>query len=191
MVERPEDYRWSSYRATAGLEPAPEWLDVRAALDAFAPDTKLAMTFYRDFVAQKVGSEEKLWSKVINGIFLGSATWARAMRKKVESKPRSSDHPKAQRAIGRPRMNAVIEAVGKSAGESASAIRAKRGGKLRRLAAWIGWHEGWVTLRAIAASLRLRSEGHISNLIRRCEIEFSSDRNLLGMLDGALAILRA
>jgi hypothetical protein len=26
MVERPEDYRWSSYRATAGLEPAPEWL---------------------------------------------------------------------------------------------------------------------------------------------------------------------
>src|SRR6266567_1165722 len=35
MVERPEDYRWSSYRATAGLEAAPEWLDVDAALAPF------------------------------------------------------------------------------------------------------------------------------------------------------------
>jgi len=38
---------------------------------------------------------------------------------------------------------------------------------LRRLVAWIGWHEGLITLRSIAASLRLRSEGHISNLIKR------------------------
>lgn len=29
---------------------------------------------------------------------------------------------------------------------------------LRALAAWIGWHEGLVTLRSIAASLQLRSE---------------------------------
>ncbi|MEO8034441.1 MAG: hypothetical protein ABI837_08400 [Acidobacteriota bacterium] len=28
MVKRPEDYRWSSYRATAGLEKAPEWLAI-------------------------------------------------------------------------------------------------------------------------------------------------------------------
>src|SRR5215213_7818881 len=25
MVTRPEDYRWSSYQATAGLESAPDW----------------------------------------------------------------------------------------------------------------------------------------------------------------------
>jgi REP element-mobilizing transposase RayT len=191
MVERPEDYRWSSHRATAGIDPVPEWLDVKAALDAFAPDAGLAVPCYRDFVAQKIGSEERLWSKVINGIFLGTAAWARSMRKKVESKPRSTDHPKAQRAIGRPRMHAVIEAVGKTGGESEAAIRATRGGSLRRLAAWIGWHEGLVTLRTIAASLRLRSEGHVSNLIRRCEMEFASDSKILGILDGALAILRA
>jgi putative transposase len=191
MVARPEDYRWSSYRATAGIDPVPEWLDLKAALDPFAPDADLAMTYYRDFVAQKISSEEPLWSKVINGIFLGSAAWSRAMRKKVESKPRSTDHPKAHRAVGRPKMHTVIEAVGKTAGESAAAIRAMRGGNLRRLAAWIGWHEGLVTLRTIAASLRLRSEGHVSNLIRRCEREFSSDRKLLGMLDHSLAMLRA
>ena len=61
---------------------------------------------------------------------------------------------------------------------------------MRRLVAWIGWHEGLVTLRSIAATLRLRSEGHVSNLIRRCEREFSRDASLLGQLDTALAELR-
>ena len=37
MVERPEDYRWSSYGATAGLVEAPEWLDVEQALSLSPP----------------------------------------------------------------------------------------------------------------------------------------------------------
>ena len=66
-----------------------------------------------------------------------------------------------------------------------------RGGPLRRLVAWIGWHEGLVTLRTIAASLRLRSEGHVSGLIRRCDREFATNGTLLGYLDQALAAVRS
>jgi hypothetical protein len=54
----------------------------------------------------------------------------------------------------------------------------------------IGWHEGLVTLRTIAAALRLRSEGHVSNLIRWCENEFRSDALLLRWHDVAVAALR-
>jgi hypothetical protein len=57
--------------------------------------------------------------------------------------------------------------------------------------AWLGWHEGLVTLRSIAASLRLRSEGHISNLIRRCEEIFGENATLLAHHDRAVAVLRA
>lgn len=190
MVERPEDYRWSSYRATAGLESAPDWLDLQAALSSFAPETELAQTYYREFVAQKIASDESLWDQLINGIYLGSESWAKSMRKWVESKPRSTDHPVRQRAIGRPKMDAVISAVAKVAGQTGTAIRQMRGGPLRRLAAWIGWNEGLLTLRSIAASLRLRSEGHISGLIARCERQFSFDRMLLDQLDAAIALLR-
>jgi REP element-mobilizing transposase RayT len=35
MVAHPGEYRWSSYRATAGSEAAPEWLDTSAALAPF------------------------------------------------------------------------------------------------------------------------------------------------------------
>ena len=191
MVARPEDYRWSSYRATAGLESAPEWLDTIAALTPFAPDTALAQSFYRDFVEQRVGSRERLWDKVVNGVYLGTETWRRKMRKFVESKPRSTDHPKAHRAVGRPKMNRVIAAVAKSTGETTKSIRTMRGSALRRLAAWIGWNEGLLTLRSIAASLRLRSEGYISGMIRRCEREFAFNQTLLGYMDTALATLRA
>lgn len=72
-------------------------------------------------------------------------------------------------------MHVVIAAVAKASGETPSSIRSQRGGVLKRLVSWIGWHEGLVTLRTIAASLRMRSEGHISNLIKRCEREFSRD----------------
>ena len=112
------------------------------------------------------------------------------MRKLVETKPRSTDHPRTQRAVGRPKMHLIVAAVAKAASVSGAAIRATRGGMLRRLTAWIGWHEGLVTLRSIAASLRLRSEGHISNLIKRCEREFGEERTLLSWLDAALVTLR-
>jgi putative transposase len=191
LAARPEAYRWSSYRATAGLESAPEWLDVNAALTPFAPDMQLAQTYYSEFVAAKIGSDECLWDNLINGMYLGDEQFAKKMRKAVEAKPRSTDHPKAQRAVGRPKMHEVVAAVARAAGVAASTIREARGGNLRRLVAWIGWHEGLVTLRMIAASLRLRSEGHISGLIRRCDQEFATDAMLLGYLDQVLPVVRA
>jgi REP element-mobilizing transposase RayT len=191
MVSGPEKYRWSSHRATAGLDDAPDWLDVNAALLPFAPDMGLAQSYYREFVAAKVGSDERLWDKLINGIYLGTEPWAKTVRKIVEMKPRSTDHPRLQRAVGRPKMHEVVSAVARAANVAASTIREVRGGCLRRLVAWFGWHEGLVTLRMIAASLRLRSEGHISGLIRRCDLEFATDPALLGYLDQVLAVVRA
>jgi putative transposase len=132
MVERPEDYGWSSYRATAGLESAPEWLDLQTALAPFVPQTELAQTYYRELVAQKVDSDERLWDQLINGIYPGREWWAKSMRRWVDSKPRSTDHPVRQRAIGRPKMHAVISAVAKVAGETGAAIRSMRSGALER-----------------------------------------------------------
>jgi putative transposase len=190
MVALPELYRWSSFCATAGLEPAPEWLDVAAALSYFGGDTPEGRKNYVEFVMIKLHSEESLWDRVINGIYFGSEEWAKKMRKRVESKLRSSDHPLKQRAIGRPKMHEIVTTVAKTAEVTTDDIQNTRGGLLRMLTAWIGWNEGLVTLRTIAASLRLRSEGHVFGLIRRCEREFASNPTLLSQLDQALLALR-
>lgn len=190
LVARPEEYRWSSHRSTAGLEPGDPWLDIDAILALFDTDQQNARRLYEEFVLAKVIHSERLWDEVINGMYLGSADWAKRMRKVVESQPRSTDHPKAHRAVGRPKMHEVVAAVARASSQTAAAIRS-RGSALRRLVAWIGWHEGLVTLRSIAAALRLRSEGHVSGMVRRCEREFSTNPVLLRYLDLALATLRA
>jgi putative transposase len=191
MCARPEEYRWSSYRATAGLEEAPDWLDVTAVHRLFGPDAATAEPLYREFVLAKIGCDDRLRDKLTNQFYLGSEEWLKKMRSQIETKPRSTDHPRTQPAAGRPKMHAIVSTVANVAGETAEAIRTTRGHILRSLVAWLGWHEGLVTLRSIAASLRLRSEGHISNLIRRCEEIFSENATLLAHHDRAVAVLRA
>ena len=191
MAARPEDYQWSSYRATAGLEAAPAWLDLTAVYAYFAPDRAAAQAMYTEYTLLKLDSQERLWDRAINGIYLGDEEWAKQMRTIVESQPRSTDHPLKQRAVGRPTVQKVIAAVAEVGAQATEIVRSRAGGSLRRLVAWLAWNEGLVTLRTIAAALRLRSEGYVSNLIRRCESELSTNDLQLARLDTAIAILRA
>jgi len=191
MVGRPEEYEWSSYRATAGLEASPEWLDVPAAVAWLGAEPADGQTAYRRFVLAAIGCEDRLWDKVTNAIYLGSERWTRQLRKLVESRPRSTDHPVTQRAVGRPSMPAIVKTVANVAEQLEEAIRPNSSAERRRLVAWIGWYEGLITLRGIAAGLRLRSEGYVSSLIRRCDQELATNSLLLSQLDGALAVLRA
>ena len=191
MVARPEDYRWSSFRATAGLEAAPPWLDVDAALAVFGEDRASAAPAYERFVLAHLDSDESLWDRVQHGIFLGSDEWIVQMREVVESKPRSNDHPKLQRSVGRPVMAKIVTTVSRISGVPIDEVRSIRSGRIRLLVAWLGWHEGLATLTSIAAALRLRSDGYVSNLIRRCEAEFTASRDFLPILDQATAALRS
>jgi putative transposase len=191
IVATPEEYRWSSYRATAGLDSAPAWLDLAAVYDHFDPDPAAAQMRYAAYVLASVDSRERLWDHAINGIYLGGEEWAKQMRRIVESRPRSTDHPVKQRAIGRPPVQKVVAAVAEAGAQAKELVRSREGGPLRRLVAWIAWNEGLETLRTIAAALRLRSEGYVSSLIRRCERELNTDRLLLARFDSAIALLRS
>jgi len=191
FVARPQEYRWSSYRATAGLEAAPPWLDLAAVYVQFDADPAAAQARYTEYVLARVDSRERLWDQAINGIYLGGEKWARQMRTVVESRPRSTDHPLKQRAVGRPSVQTVVAAVAEAGAQATELVRSRGGGPLRRLVAWLAWKEGLETLRTIAAALRLRSEGYVSSLIRRCERELNTDRLMLARFDAATALLRA
>jgi putative transposase len=115
VVDDPARYRWSSYRTTAGLTDAAQWFDREKALELFGHDVATAARGYAEFVGAAIGSRERLWDKAVHGIFLGTREWARRMRKRVESRIRSTDHPKTQRAVGRPAMHETIDAVARAA----------------------------------------------------------------------------
>jgi putative transposase len=59
LAATPEAWPWSSYRATAGLGPAPRWLYSRAVLARLGGDVH----DYRRFVAEGVRGEPRDWNK--------------------------------------------------------------------------------------------------------------------------------
>jgi len=187
MVERPEDYPWSSYRATVGLETAPAWLTTSWLLAQFSASPLR----YRNFVDAGVGLERSPWDDLQHQIFLGSAQWLERMRGWVESEARSVEIPRTQRCIARPGVETVIETVAEVMELDATDVTESRGGLARTLVAHFAFREGLVLLREIAGSLTLRSSGHISNLVRRAAEEIKQHRDVAAIAEQCLARLRA
>jgi REP element-mobilizing transposase RayT len=189
MVERPEEYRWSSYRATVGLEAPPAWLTIDWVLGQFGSEPKAAAVRYAEFVDAGVGIERSPWDDLVGQIFLGTADWIERMQALIDEEPRSEEHPRAQVHIARPTMEAVVDAVAKTFECTSAAVCTRAIPAARMLAAWLAWHEGLLRLRQIRAAFRLRSNGTISDLIRRCARELERDAVLRIAANACRALL--
>jgi len=190
MVDRPEQYRWSSYRATAGLEEPPPWLTTDWALTPFGIDLIAQQQGYREYVDKGAGIERSPLDDAIGQLFLGTEGWLAEMRVLVESKARSREHPAEQRYVGLPTVERIIEVVAEVFKDNADAIRNRRTGIERKLVSWLGCYEGVSRLCGIAEALRLRSTSRVSAMIAECERELGKDADLVDKLDRCREILR-
>ena len=190
MVERPEDYRWSSYRAMVGLEAAPKWLTTSWLLQRFGGSLEEQRAEYRKFVDAGVGLERSPWDDLKHQIYLGTEAWVEKMRALVESEERSEEHPKTQRFIARPSVEKVIATVAEVIEVPVEEIIGKRGAFGRTIVAHLAFHEGLTRLHDIAHSLTLRSSGHISNLVRRCKERIRQQKDVAEVIAECLSRLR-
>jgi hypothetical protein len=86
-------------------------------------------------------------------------------------------------------MARIVDAVAGALRISARDIRESHGGAARMLVAWLGWFEGLHRLRSIAAALRLRSSGRVSDLVTEAERALRGDPELRRLVDLACATL--
>ena len=177
MVGSPGEYRWSSYRATAGIEEAPEWL-ATAELVPYFGDAGRWRENYIEYVTDEVGTADPIWRGLRRRVFLGTEQWLRSMRKMIDIAWRHVEIPHDQRAAGRPSMGRVINAVAESMKVRPKEIRRGRGGLARMIAAWLGVYEGRRRLRVIARTLHLRSCSRITQLAAECEKLLRMDKRL-------------
>ena len=189
LVKNPSDWKWSSYRAKIGLEPAPDWLSVEPGLSRFGSNLERARANYRQFVetCEPVPSP---WEKLVGQVFLGGPEFIAKVRERIEREQRSVEHPKSQRHVGRPRMPRIVKVVARQHRVTPATIRRNRGGDLRAIAANLGWHEGKLMLREIADSLGLRSVGHVSSMIRRCDEQAARDPDFAKRVGRCSALIR-
>src|SRR5260221_1176697 len=190
MVDRPEKYQWSSYRATAGYETAPPWLTTDWTLASFGRDLATQESAYRQFVDDGAGITRSPFEDAVGKLFLGGAAWVEKMQVLVESQPRSREYSVAQRFAGPPSVPTIIEVVAEACQKREEEIRTGHRGTARKVVAWLGCYEGMRRLCGIAEALGLRSTSRVSGMIAECDRGLKETGSLCTVVDRCLDLLR-
>lgn len=100
MVAEVNEWPWSSYRATVGDVPRPEWLATGWLLGQFGRTARVAVPRYIDFVRAGVGLPS-LWDNLQGQMLLGSEAFVDRMRDRLpggdlREVPRAQRRPMAQ-----------------------------------------------------------------------------------------------
>lgn len=96
MVRSAQEWRWSSYLATAGYEENAPCLTTDGVLAGFAKTKKVAQQRYRDFVEQGKARPSP-WQHLKNQIYLGDDGFVNDMQGKLNPNQSLKDIPKKQK----------------------------------------------------------------------------------------------
>jgi putative transposase len=141
MARSSKDWPWSSYRATAGLEPPASFLTTEWVLAQFGGTRSKAQRSYRRFVS--AGRGIRVWEGLRGQIYFGSDRFI------AQHSPRGGEAfreiPRVQRLVSRPPIEDIFEA----ASEECAVVTAYReyGYRLKEIAEFLGVHYSTVSRR--------------------------------------------
>jgi len=107
MVEKPDEYKWSSYLATAGKEKPLPILTTDWILMHFGKRKKKACENYIKFVYDGIG-EQGPWDEVKAGIYLGDAQFIQGIEARMDQDLVSREVPLIQRKASRPTLDELF-----------------------------------------------------------------------------------
>lgn len=166
MVKSAKDWRWSSYRATAGQIKGPKWLDIRSVLELFGTEPKVASQRYRRFVSEGKGVSSP-WQSVKGQIFLGSEAFLTEMQRRLHGQP-TANVPKQQTQPTRLERSEVLRRVSEAYRIEQNAILARTHPDAYHCAAWLLRRAANLPLRQVAALFGV-SPSRISHIQRQRE----------------------
>lgn len=137
-------FKWSSYRATAGVVEPPAFLHTDWILSQFAKRPKIAQQKYKDYIKEGRKAENPLDS-VKGQILLGSQEFIEQMTVSFLTKGRrKEDVPKWQRHIKRPPIEEVFKGIDsksdKQRNKKIKEAHAKYGYTLKDIGKALGMH---------------------------------------------------
>jgi REP element-mobilizing transposase RayT len=130
-------WRWSSYRATAGLAPVPEFLTVDWILGQFSKTKGKAQRRYREFVTK--GLADRPWEQLQGQIYLGGKQFIERHGRGTEE---IREVPRVQRQVIRASLKQIFTKHGAKAVEVAYR---EHGYRLREIAEYLGVHYATVS----------------------------------------------
>ncbi|MCL4491506.1 MAG: transposase [Nitrospirae bacterium] len=114
MVEKPEEWKWSSYGATAGLKNVPNYLTVDWILGLFSNNKAEAQKRYRKFVREGIHTGSP-WDDLQGQILLGEEEFIEKYKDLLSDKEQIKEIPRPQRYVSRPRLSKLLSKEDKTA----------------------------------------------------------------------------
>lgn len=108
IVERPEEYRWSSYLPTLGKATKPALLTTGWLLGNFSNTLTESRRRYRQFVNAGMDDVESPWGKLSGQILLGTEDFVQRAKELLGGKVDIPEIPKRQRLVGRPALTELF-----------------------------------------------------------------------------------
>ncbi len=107
IVDTPREWKWSSYRATLGIEKPHPCLTVDWILGQFSRRRRHAEGKYREFVRAGI-REVSIWKEVKGQSILGGDDFVDGLIKYIKGHEEIKEIPKNQRYVSRPGLNGIF-----------------------------------------------------------------------------------
>jgi REP element-mobilizing transposase RayT len=185
LVRAPQEWPWSSYRATIGEAPAPAWLETAWSLAQFGGSDPDARRRYRDFVGEGRGLPHP-WSALRGQIYLGSEAFVRDV---LGHAKRTGDReiPRPQREAGPPSLEQVLPAVLRALAMTGQELvrHPRQLGRERAVVAYALRRFAGASTATIGRVLRV-SAWRASKLACAGELHWADDEPLAARVNGAI-----
>jgi putative transposase len=141
VIEKPEDWRWSSYRITAGLDKETDYLTTGWILGMFNSRKAVAQKQYRAFVREGFDRGSP-WEELRGQVLLGDEKFVEKFKDLLEDKKQIKEIPRRERYVSRPRLEKIFR--GKEAKDQrdlgVKSAHMSHGYTLKEIADYLGIH---------------------------------------------------
>ncbi len=181
-LEELRGYKWSSYRAYAGYQKNPPWLDSQTLLERLGRTTAGRSENYRELVEDRVrqGVAESPWQQLKWGLVLGGERFA----SKVRGHLRVHGESQGQRDLRKQwSFDAIVQKVERIKGERWEQFRDRHGDWGRDVALWAGWRYAGLTLAELGVHVGGIHYTSVLQAIKRLATRSRSVRALRQTMD--------
>lgn len=190
LVDRPEQWRWSSYPGYHRAARQLPWVSYRRVLREFGRGVEQARREYRRFVAAGVASIPSCpWKDAEQGLIVGGERFVESIRQMLGGRKADQSLPALQALRPRPSLEQIVAAVAESFGTDLSGWLAGRRSDdpSRAVAAYLARRTYGYRTTEVAQTLAYASHGGVVAAIRRIQSADAGLRRKVQRLENTLA----
>lgn len=169
MVKHPKEWKWSSYRTTAGMAPNEAWLEIDWVLGQFGAKRLKAQKQYEKFVKEGMKAPKSPWEEV-KGIYYGGDELKKQLKGLLRKKE-DLEIPLYHRRLEKSAPEKILERIARVYRVKVSELLkvTRKPNEGRDVAVWLLRKEGGLGLKEIGERLGVRysAVGNRMGAIRR------------------------